>query len=67
MSIFGANTLVNFIVYKQNKSSNHINEHKTAKLFTINYPFSLFYIYIHNDQVQIIRLSVTFYRNLNMI
>ena len=38
-------TLVNFIVYKQNKSSNHINQHKTDKLFTINYPFSLFYIY----------------------
>ena len=47
MSMFSANTLVNFIVYKQNKSSNHINQHKTDKLFTINNPFSLLYIYIY--------------------
>ena len=50
MSMFWANTLVNFIVYKQNKSSNHINQHKTDKLFTINYPFSfVLYIYIYKS------------------
>ena len=54
MSMFWANTLVNFIVYKQNKSSNHINQHKTDKLFTINYPFSfVLYIQIHNEKFKL--------------
>ena len=32
-------------MYKQHKTLNHINQYKTDKLFTINNPFSLFYIY----------------------
>ena len=43
--MFGAKTLVNSLMYKPNKSLNHINHYKTDKLFTINNPFSLFYIY----------------------
>ena len=63
MPMFWAKSTFNSLMYKQNKSLNHINHHETDKLFTINNPSSLFYIYkIHNDQVQI----VTFYRNLNM-
>ena len=50
MSIFLAKTLVNSLMYKQNKSLNHINHYKTDKLFTINNPFSfVLYIQIHNE------------------
>ena len=36
MNMFWAKTTVNSLMYKQNKSLNHINHHKTDKLFTIN-------------------------------
>ena len=39
MPMFCAKTTVNSLMYKQNKSLNHINQHKTDKLFTINNPF----------------------------
>ena len=58
MPMFSAKTLVNFIIFKQNKSLNHINQHKTDKLFTINNPSSL--SYIHKSTMKLIRLSVTF-------